>query len=471
MAFLIALIVLTALAPLRALALEIDYPDFIPLENIETLPELISALFTFLLVIAGIAAFITLLVSGFQFIISGASPKLRAAALRRLRGFGLGLLIVLTSAILLQTINPQILTLPLIGRAEVPYIQPPSLFPTLGELIPGEARPYRPLELGQALQDTGVVIANVNSGLLTLIGQAKTLTAQCSARLCRAPVLNYSQTVTRRCTITIINDEGKKEDIQQDCPQCQPATCVGKAVPNADPLNNRAQTLSAFDSVSLSLNALKSALSAVEAANAAVRRCNQNTTKTFLSCAAAKGLSEEITCTPSEDFFCAQSTGERTTFERINLPVQNLVRAMNTLSNNIAIFVNGVHGASCSRVEFRCGANTQCQPAGVSAMGSEDRGCPADLFDKIAQLEALQAQLANSAETLDGVRQNINQFTDSSGRDSIDQQRLLLCEEAQAKASRRQADGKYPANISCGPDENALEDIKSCLITDFYLCR
>lgn len=91
--------------------LELNYPKLpgLPALTIDTtLPDLINYLFVLSLALAGILAFVSLVIAGFSFIISGANPGLRVMAKKRVAQVFTGVLTLLGTYIILNTINPDL---------------------------------------------------------------------------------------------------------------------------------------------------------------------------------------------------------------------------------------------------------------------------------------------------------------------------------------------------------------------------
>jgi len=93
------------------LALEQEYPT-IKGEKINiktTLPELIRYFFKFALAIGGIVALTVIIIGGFRWMVSAAAPEQKKEAMDQIKAGIFGLLILLASYLILQTINPNLL--------------------------------------------------------------------------------------------------------------------------------------------------------------------------------------------------------------------------------------------------------------------------------------------------------------------------------------------------------------------------
>lgn len=105
----------------QAQALQIsDYPSFLNLHAGMTLMELISAVFGFLLIIAGLATFVMIVWGGINYLTSAGDPSKMDDAKSQIFSAVLGLVIILASWMILNTINPQLVELREPGLPEPP---------------------------------------------------------------------------------------------------------------------------------------------------------------------------------------------------------------------------------------------------------------------------------------------------------------------------------------------------------------
>jgi len=82
-----------------------------PLTEESTLPDLIKYLYGWAIGLGGLAAFIVLIIAGFQYLTSTGDPTKMREAMARIQSAGLGLVLLLTSVLILNTINPALTTL------------------------------------------------------------------------------------------------------------------------------------------------------------------------------------------------------------------------------------------------------------------------------------------------------------------------------------------------------------------------
>jgi len=98
----------------QAQALQVsNYPSFfnIGAATSTSLTGLVSTLFTFLLTIAGLAAFVMVVVGGIKYLTSAGSPSSTGDAKDQITSALLGLVIIFASWMILNTINPELVDL------------------------------------------------------------------------------------------------------------------------------------------------------------------------------------------------------------------------------------------------------------------------------------------------------------------------------------------------------------------------
>ena len=100
-----------SLLPLSAFALNLTYPTLpggFKLEDATDLPKLVAWLYTFFVMISGLAAFVMIVWGGVQWMSSQGNPTATGDAKDKIKMALLGLLLVLSSFIILQIINPEL---------------------------------------------------------------------------------------------------------------------------------------------------------------------------------------------------------------------------------------------------------------------------------------------------------------------------------------------------------------------------
>jgi len=98
-----------------ALALEVDWPISPLGTNIEEaltpeggLPKLVQYFYEWLIFLGGLATFIVLVIAGFQYLSSAGNTEKMRDAKSRIQSAGFGLILLLSSVLILNTINPQL---------------------------------------------------------------------------------------------------------------------------------------------------------------------------------------------------------------------------------------------------------------------------------------------------------------------------------------------------------------------------
>jgi len=106
---------MTLAATIKLIDLNLEYPKFgiFDLNETQDLNEIIAWFYYFIISIAGISAFFTFIQGGFQWLTSGGSAGKITEAKEKLTSAVLGLIIILSSYLILQVINPELITLQL----------------------------------------------------------------------------------------------------------------------------------------------------------------------------------------------------------------------------------------------------------------------------------------------------------------------------------------------------------------------
>ncbi len=100
-----------------ALNLNLDYPSFtigtqtFDLNVNQDLNQIVAWFYYFIIGIAGLSAFVMLVWGGVQYLTSAGNPTATGDARDRIQSALLGLLLILTSWLILQVINPSLTTL------------------------------------------------------------------------------------------------------------------------------------------------------------------------------------------------------------------------------------------------------------------------------------------------------------------------------------------------------------------------
>lgn len=121
-----------------ALALEVDWPNSpmgTQLNDDSQLVDFIKYLYEWGISLGGFVAFVALIIAGFQYLTSAGNAGKMADAMDRMRSAGLGLILLLASVLILNTINPQLTVLEMpqmikpveLGNIEIAEIDGPKI--------------------------------------------------------------------------------------------------------------------------------------------------------------------------------------------------------------------------------------------------------------------------------------------------------------------------------------------------------
>lgn len=143
----------------EARKLEVNYPKLPglePLTDSTTLPDLILYIFNLSILMGGLIAFGAIIFAGFLFLTSGANPGLRLKAKTRLQQVLLGIVVLLSSYLILNTINPELVLLHTPGE-ELKIPESPEIGKVPPSPIGGVDIDYETLKYG------GVVVFEATS--------------------------------------------------------------------------------------------------------------------------------------------------------------------------------------------------------------------------------------------------------------------------------------------------------------------
>ena len=97
----------------EAIDLNLNYPEFggFDLNEDQNLNQMVAWFYYFIVTIAGVSAFFTLILGGFEWLTSTGDPSKISNAKDKLSSALLGLVIILASYLILQVVNPELTTL------------------------------------------------------------------------------------------------------------------------------------------------------------------------------------------------------------------------------------------------------------------------------------------------------------------------------------------------------------------------
>lgn len=98
------------LPPVQALQIN-DYPSFLNIREGMGFIELVSTIFNFLLLVAGLASFVVIVLGGVRYLTSAGDPSKMGDAKSQIFSAILGIIIIFSSWMVLNTINPHLVDL------------------------------------------------------------------------------------------------------------------------------------------------------------------------------------------------------------------------------------------------------------------------------------------------------------------------------------------------------------------------
>lgn len=208
-----------------AQGLEVEYPDLPgipPLSEKPTLPEYLRYIYVFSIIIAGLVAFASLVYGGFRYLTSVGQPLAMAAGREQITAGIIGLMILLSSYLILATINPQLIILKEVEHdlEEVPEVIIPPIPPAerkdlafqipLGKIIEeavlsGEAESQL-RELNEVTQE----IINLTGGLDSQLFELKALIDACNCGISQCSADCQPQSCQINCDIDAIRSKASE---------------------------------------------------------------------------------------------------------------------------------------------------------------------------------------------------------------------------------------------------------------------
>lgn len=486
--------------PRYIFALEVNYPDFLPLQETTTLSELIIVLFRASFVLAGAVAFFSLVYVGFQFIVSGEKPAERQKAAAHIKKVGVGIVILASSVLILQTINPSLVVLTLddipLEKLNITSVIPDEPEPAPPGFIAGED--YGEILLAQTLADGAEIIEQLQNELQPLLNSISSLMDECSADLCDPGGGNYSAQVGEEecnceteeyCESVPVCDESDcwveeectEETTCETCPICESTSCTADiCVGEPLPALNRSIARNAIAEAPNALNELSTLLEEVQEAQNEVDEClAQSPQRIVLTCPIANNLTggSALTqnCSPFEDYFCS-IRGTSNILGEINIPINDFIESEETLISILEPIIPNIETASCSNTSWECGESSACgSPIGGACGGGT--GCPPELFDKLRELEILKNNLEENKEALQELMESAE---DVAGLIDFAQGEVILltCQDARdnyvayALDEDRYVSGNcLEADVSsCCPSQSTINSVNACENIDLYIC-
>ncbi len=372
-------------------ALQLDYPDWLPLETDMSLKDLVGALFNMFLVIAGAAAFIMIVVGGFRYLTSMGNPSKMGDAKSQVFNALIGLVLLLASFLILNTIGPELveLTEPTIEEVvKAPEPEPPEP-PT-----PPIPKVITSIDLDQAIDDT-IKFLKTKNVVGTMTSFAKFAKQRDARQYCKGHNCQYQFAVEGEMVINIpawgpclydgcckpwatlpfiglycfqpctdLGCPGGTEPIiipisrsfpdppgnctppfcdtgEETCPEPNAENGINKAIDKVETVVN--EGLLTADKLKLALDQAKED----------INECIADEGKILFPCSYAKSVQDwlgPIDCEEGRDFYCIWAEGEETKYEKITFPIEPLKQAYDAIDKLAA----AADGCQCKNVNCSC---------------------------------------------------------------------------------------------------------------------
>jgi len=229
--------------------LETEYPE-IEGEKITketTLPEYVKYIFKFSFIIVAVAALAVLIYGGFRYLFSAGSPAAKSEAISWLSGGILGLILLLSSYLILITINPELIILEIPGLGE--YQPGTSTTPSSPEI---EKTIHQEIPIGTLVEN--LLAKNINCYNYDSKGNMTAPPAGCGCSPGSSGVpggvemmkdhdrLDCIKKLAEAVRIKVEKLKGLAEELkalidQCDCSNCDCSTCHGDPCPNRGEIN------------------------------------------------------------------------------------------------------------------------------------------------------------------------------------------------------------------------------------------
>jgi len=462
----LALVASLLLLPGKSLALELSYPSFFPIHEGLQLNELIQIIFTASLTLGAVLAFVSLVYTGFEYIVSGDNPGKRSEARQHVINAVAGIIILLSSVLILRVINPNLVTIPPILvnalRIEEPQITPGQ--DPASEEIGGDYARLRLSENLNTLEEALEKIQGEDSSLLAIIAERM---KECGPNLCTPGSIPYTVLEEYDCAYESCStdDEGNEScgTVSATCSQCVPAVCTGSSC-EGEPLSGKDKLAEQVSGAVKQFNDLQSLYRTIELGRGTISSCGENS----ISCVSLRAAGSSQSCDPAQDFFCGASGTSS-----VALPLRELVALEEKFIPAIKDISKQLLGATCSNTTFSCdggcgGVTGQCTPSDAPS------GCPPELFTAARALDEIGGAMDAQRQQLSSIIASADsalEISTQSGGEAL----LLSCAEARALvADLRQSgvykDGTCATTTTCCPTPQVEEVLRQCDPVDLFLC-
>lgn len=453
-----------------------------------SLTALVSTVFNFLLMVAGLAAFIMIIWGGINYLTSAGDPSKTRDAKKQVFAAILGLIILFSAWIILNSINPELVNIREPVAGPPPAVQPPA---QAVEPTPETPAAFYYIPLGKVIDD--VVLQEKTT--LPKMREFADLALQCSRDLCDGDECEYW--VSEPCpeeetpeeesppAETPPSDEGgwnwenwdwgtwydwlfylvklvKPPFIyaQEDCGHWE--TCSAPCNTN-DPCPPDKKE--AIDKISPSTDKMEKEISKLQQGKQKISSCITDEDAILLSCQEVldmfrpSGQEEPLpqwetikNCRQGYDFYCVYGEGEDVVLDKIILPFETIRESIESIRELERV----VSSCDCSNCSFCCECCAAC--SGVP--------CPSETYDASASaIEAVNELGAN----LQKLEETVAEVAGLSAADEIV---TLTCSEAYSwlKSIKEGGCPSIKAFPCCPVDAETEKTIRNCQIADFFFC-
>jgi len=441
----------------------IDYPSFLNIQAGMSLTALVSAIFNFLLIIAGLAAFIMIVWGGVKYLTSAGDPARTKDAKNQVFMAILGLIILFSSWMILNTINPNLVDIkkpadlppPMEIEQPEPPVGPPAETPAAFDYIP----------LGQIIDD----LVMQEKETLPKMKDFADLSTQCNRSLCEGGTCIYPIP----CPI----EEGDSGGVwnwqnlickvfklfpvyaQGGCSASCSAPCnTGDPCP-ANKNEVASKVLTAADQMEKEIVKLQQAKNKLSS-------CLLEEGTSLLSCQEVLDIfqptggrspflqwDEIQDCRQGYDFYCIYgSLDEESVLDEIILPFETIKESIASTRELADIIPN----CACSKASFCCACCDAC---------SGDP-CPAGTNDALNSASTAVNELEKRLKKLEETIAEISFLS------SVDEFTTLTCSEAYSwlKSIRRSGCPGVKVFPCCPIDQETEKIIRECNPVDFFFC-
>ena len=439
-----------------------DYPNFLNIRFGMSLTELAGVLFTFLLTIAGLAAFIMIVWGGVNYLTSAGDPTKTKDAKNQIFAAILGLIILFSSWMILNTINPDLVNIreptptpPLVVEKPERAVKPPAEIPA----------GFYYVNLTQIIDDT----VSQEKETILAIRKFAALAAQCGRNYCSGGKCDYwvpEECPAETTPTSPVSPPPAEEppwwefwmikpstiNAQTDCGSSQTcsASCnTGDPCPvdKEEVVDNLLILADKTEEEMAQLQKIRSKIAACVLDEEAILMTCQEVTEAFPEEEIAQNCRQA-----AYDFYCVYGTGNNTSLERITIPfatVREMINAAQNLDSTIA-------SCSCGNASYACECSGACNGTPCPAGTDTARNDATDAVNK------LKVQLQKLEETV----------AEIGGLSATDEIITLTCSEAYSWLKSIKESGCPGVKVfpCCPVDAETEKTIRNCQFADFFFC-